>query len=236
MTRANAKNLRDSRFEILRIIAMIMIIGHHYCVHGLLQVTSENPYEIWGSGTLFHQILGLVFYPGGEVGVAIFFIITGYFLISRPSKGYKRVVCETIFYSWLSLLLMLIFQLMNIPLNVSSSTKLTYIWKSFLVPISGGQVWFVTFYIALLLFSPIINKLLSAFNKKQYLIFLAVSWIFWYSIASMGSTLYGLQKAIFFYAIGAYISLFYQNNKKSMMLICSGGGGSRLAMRSSTCL
>ena len=222
MSQVEDKNQRDSRFEMLRIIAMLLIIGHHYCIHGLLQVTSPNAYEIWKTGTIGHKITGLIFYPGGEVGVALFFMITGYFLINKTSIGYKRTICATLFYSWVSIIIFVVFKFIKIPLNIGSSSEIVYLWKSLLVPVSGGEIWFVTFYIALLLISPVINKVLCTFNNKQYLIFLAIFWLFWYSIASMGSTLYGLQKAVFFYAVGAYIRLFYKK-KRAITYACSGG-------------
>lgn len=56
-------NGRQSNLEILRIIAMIMIVAHHFAVHGGLNYTRDNITV----NRLWIQLLAI----GGEIGVNI---------------------------------------------------------------------------------------------------------------------------------------------------------------------
>ena len=40
--------IRDSRFELLRIVAMIMIIFTHYSAHGIMKVATPEAMILWG--------------------------------------------------------------------------------------------------------------------------------------------------------------------------------------------
>lgn len=72
------KTVRNSNFELLRILAMIMIVAHHFAVHSALDVsTMSYANNLWIS----------FLRNGGKLGVNIFIMISGYFLIS--SKKYK---------------------------------------------------------------------------------------------------------------------------------------------------
>lgn len=72
------KQERNSNFEILRIISMIMIIAHHYAVHGFVSNDLEYSFNRYIVG-----ILSL----GGKLGNTIFILISGYFMVnSRITK------------------------------------------------------------------------------------------------------------------------------------------------------
>ena len=63
----SGQSVRRSNFELLRIVAMLMIIAYHLCGHGGLKfdasVFSVN--HLWTD----------VFSMGGKIGVNIFFLI-----------------------------------------------------------------------------------------------------------------------------------------------------------------
>lgn len=59
---------RDSRFELLRIISMFLIIIYHYGLYGN-----------WNNSSLKTQI----FSPWGQIGVSLFVLISGYFLSTQ---------------------------------------------------------------------------------------------------------------------------------------------------------
>lgn len=69
---------RESNFELLRIVAMVLIVLHHFSVH------SNFVYEtsVWSFNHLFIQFI----YFGGKVGVDCFVLISGYFLIMQRFK------------------------------------------------------------------------------------------------------------------------------------------------------
>ena len=71
---------RDSNFELLRIICMVLIVIHHFSVHG--------GYFTETQGTLpFNATLIDLFAMGGRLGVNIFVLISGYFLINSKLGG-----------------------------------------------------------------------------------------------------------------------------------------------------
>ena len=68
---------RQSNFELLRIVAMVMIVFHHFAVHGGFNFdsTTLSIPRFW-----FNFII-----MGGKTGVNIFVLISGYFLIQSKS-------------------------------------------------------------------------------------------------------------------------------------------------------
>ena len=78
---------RNSSIEMLRIIAMFMILAHHFIVH--------NGYDVkqlpLGPERIFFQ---LVMAGGGKIGVVIFFSISAWFFLDKEQtvkSNLKRV-------------------------------------------------------------------------------------------------------------------------------------------------
>mgnify|MGYP003560921603 FL=1 len=47
---------RQSNFELLRIIAMLMIVAAHLAAHGAEHMNSEDAYVIWNAGSMINKI------------------------------------------------------------------------------------------------------------------------------------------------------------------------------------
>lgn len=91
---------RETSFELLRIIAMFMIIGDHLFRHGVIHAETDAQYVLWSNGDTITQLIGSWFLPGGRVGVAIFFMITGFFSCGREhGLSIKRVMKTSIDYA-----------------------------------------------------------------------------------------------------------------------------------------
>lgn len=79
---------RNSSIELLRIIAMFMILMHRFIVH--------NGYDVLklplGPGRIFFQ---LVMQGGGKIGVVIIFFISAWFFLDKEQtvKSKLRRVC-----------------------------------------------------------------------------------------------------------------------------------------------
>lgn len=84
---------RESNMEFLRIIAMFMIVLNHFASHGFWPETDQ---------LLISNILLDLFQIGGRLGVDLFVMISGYFLVTAgfKFKSMMRVALETILY-WL---------------------------------------------------------------------------------------------------------------------------------------
>ena len=88
MEKENVKT-RESNIELLRVISMVMIFVYHYCVHGsILKV---------GSYTI-NKLVALFLSIGGRVGVNLFILIMGYFMINSKFKIKKLLKCYKFLY------------------------------------------------------------------------------------------------------------------------------------------
>lgn len=90
---------RSSNLELLRILAIIMIIAHHYSVHGGWDIPNELSYN-----RIIVQFLSL----GGKLGVNCFVLITGYFMINSKFniKKFAKIVGQVFFYSVVIMLIL----------------------------------------------------------------------------------------------------------------------------------
>ena len=103
---------RQSNYELMRIVSMLMIIGYHLSVHGVMYKYSNtfnngiDKLVVWRKGSFTNQCITSFLQPGGEVGVAIFFMLAGYFLIDRK-KGVnlQKLVCQGLFYGVIACLI-----------------------------------------------------------------------------------------------------------------------------------
>ena len=123
---------RSSNLELLRILSMILIIMHHYSVHGGFSLIDQT----LTINKLFVQILSL----GGKIGVVCFILITGYFMINSSFKFKKllKLVLEVWFYS---IGIMVIFYLFGLA-EFNTVTFFTCLF-----PLSHSLYWFVTTYV-----------------------------------------------------------------------------------------
>ena len=186
---------RNSSIELLRIVAMLMIILGHLSGHGILHMISDDALQIWSGGSTLNKLFCILLLPGGRVGVGIFFLITGYFMINKSSVSIRKVLAETVFYSAMLSLVAFIFSFGSIKDVVRS-----------IVPLSNNSWWFVTSYIILVLCAPAINKFCLSLSRENKFLCLIMVWIFTYTIPYMyGSYYYGLERGLLFYLIGAYI-------------------------------
>lgn len=152
MYKENTK--RNYSVDILRIVAMLMIITLHSGSHGRLLALFDvfSPYNIY-----FHWINCLC-----TVSVNCYVLISGYFLIDSHFniKHFQSIIIETVFYSWVVLLCMLLSG------NVDLSNKDAIIRSLF--PISFRNNWFVTAYIGMYLLFPVLNYAIKAVDRKKH--------------------------------------------------------------------
>lgn len=154
------KNKRKSNFEILRIVAMLMIVAYHYAAHGVEKVKYGDVSLLdWAKGSFTNKAFTSFLMPGGEVGVALFFILTGYFLINKKKYSLTKIILESFYYGLFSLLLFAIISVCgyHIP-YVDNSSMVTYLAKMLFNPATSGNWWFIASYVFLLLLSPSINE------------------------------------------------------------------------------
>jgi len=133
-----------------------MIILHHLVIHGQwnLEVLQDNQ-------ILYTVMQSICFL--GKIGVNIFILITGYFLIN--SKGIKiakmvRLWLTVLFYSIVIAALFAIFRG-----ETYSTVQIVMIFT----PVLSALWWFVTPYFAVLIASPFLNTLISMMSRRMHL-------------------------------------------------------------------
>ncbi|MEL4235988.1 acyltransferase family protein [Lactobacillus amylovorus] len=91
------KKIRDSRFELLRIVAMLLIVASHFSAQSVIYWSHSN--------TLLETIKLMYFDILGQPGAIVFFIISGYFAFqsddfSKQKEKAKNQVKKTWSKTW----------------------------------------------------------------------------------------------------------------------------------------
>lgn len=200
---------RNSNFEFLRIIMMLLIVFHHSIVHGVIP---QGPKLIFTLNRIWiHDFICSCFAMFGKMGVVVFVMISGFFLVkSNFSYGKMlskvlKIIIQVYFYSLLIFLFTCYFHL--IPINVHVILQAVF-------PFFYNTYWFALDYLLLYLVYPYINILINNLTQKQHLILILILMscftivpLFVSSFVS-NSTLEAFILFVMFYIIGSYIRLY----------------------------
>lgn len=89
----------------------------------------------------------------------------------------------------------------------------SYLIQAFFTPVTSGAWWFLASYVFLMLMTSTINEFINSLNALGRTKLLFLSWVLWYSIPMLfGTIFFQLQRAIFFYLLGAFFR-FKEKNK-----------------------
>lgn len=188
---------RESNFELLRIICMLLIICGH-----LTNIYSIN-----------EPILGLTYIETHllksftVVAVNVFILISGYFSISFKLPRLLKLGQLTWFYSVTLLILTISYGWHSI----------NYYDITFFIPIFSKKYWFITIYIILYILSPCLNKLALSISKNNFKSVLIIGFFIIYVWHTLSFILnfsrpiddagYGIPNFIYLYLLGRYIKL-----------------------------
>ena len=185
---------------------MALIVSNHLVNHGILKVTSTAPYELWPQGSVLNRTVCAAFSTGGRIGVAVFFMITGYFLAGRERFSWSPLIRLLIKVHFFAALDFVIFLLFRALIGYGKSFSLgDMALKSFVIPITLW--WFALAYAVLLLLAPFINRGIRWLGKiLRGAVYPLLILVFWYLYAvGMTWSVYIIIRAVFFYLIGAMI-------------------------------
>lgn len=147
---------RTPNFELLRILAMHMIIGLHYLDKGNVLV---NFVETSDTKSYLPWIFEAFFF----CSVNVYILLTGYFMVEKDvhTKKVFTLWSQVLFYSLLLGAIAACTGLTN-PAEMDIY-RLSY----YIFPVVTEHYWFVTSYIILYLLLPFINPVLIKMEQKQ---------------------------------------------------------------------
>ena len=165
----NRGGYRNSSIELLRIIAMFMILMHHFIVH--------NGYDVLklplGPERIFFQ---LVMAGGGKIGVVIFFSISAWFFLDKEQtikSNLKRVWImerELLFWSLILMTFYLVFDRADLGMKLMVKS---------VMPLSMDLWWYATAYAIFLALLPFLAKGLKALGRKYHLALASTVLVIW---------------------------------------------------------
>ena len=180
MEKISRINDRSSNFELLRILAMLLIVALHSVYFGV-------QFGRVGGGNLNFYVSTFVGGFCGGVGNYLFVLISSYFICTSSFSG-KRLFAiwwQVFFYSAVIGLFFFVSKIPTIGFYdrdaydslgffaaAKPAGKIDLI-RSFL-PVLMGNNWFATCYIVFYLFTPALNKLVAVIDRRMhlYLVFL----------------------------------------------------------------
>lgn len=151
---------RDSNGELLRILAMQMIVMHHWVVHAMYPdvLTLDIAGKPWDHGLM----LGL--HGFCLIGVNCFVLLSGWYGIRLKVRGVINLWSICFFYALASLGMTTAYRLgVGLPCSFSLEMMLPV-----LLPFSHTSCWFIPCYVALMLLSPLLNAGIANLNRRQY--------------------------------------------------------------------
>lgn len=214
-------NTRQSNFELMRIVSMLMIILYHtlcWTDHGnVLTNCNRDSLKL-----IFEFIMFVI-----VVHVNSYVLLSGYFQSKNKFKMSKLL--KTVNMVWFYRVILMIFM---IAINIWHPTNVEIFRNSF--PIDLGFYWFFNVYILLYCISPFLNEYIEKSSKKDLKKLIAVL-ILVFSILpyiSKGKTLdndgFTLYNFVLLYFIGAYLRkypvrdwyIFKNISKNLFQIIC----------------
>lgn len=192
--------VRDSGFELLRILSMFMIVILHIGTHGINNYI-DIPDFLNGFSELYYYFIRSI----SINAVSLYVLISGYFLSQSKFKLSKllNIFLETTFFS-------ISIYLLNVGGGFADFSVVTLL-KSIL-SVFLGEYWFVTVYVVLYAMLPLLNKLINNMTKREYHYLLITSflvfnlWQIIYANAVIGVVSgFGLLYFMYLYFLAAYV-------------------------------
>lgn len=215
------KKIRESNFEIMRIVSMFFIVFYH--------INIATGGHLSDSTTGVTRMIILLINMVIMVHVNSFALVTGYFQYDK--KFSIKKIIDLILMVWVYKIIILgIFYF----LGLYNFTSVELIKE--LSPIEFQNLWFFKTYLALYILSPFINMFIKNIDKKNFKSLLIVLFIMFSIISTITgqqtftNTGFNILHFIYMYLIGAYLSKYplhemrlFKNigNNKKIIIFCS---------------
>lgn len=150
------QNKRMANIEVLRLLAMMMVVSLHYLAKGEILPELTEPFSVKGHIAWILESFSIA-------AVDVYVLISGYFLVET---GFR---CKRIF----SLVLQVVFYTCSIPVilvltGVLPRSEITfYNILQDIFPVNMLHYWFVSAYVLMFLFTPVLNAAVHVMKKRQ---------------------------------------------------------------------
>ncbi len=161
------KKVRSSNFELLRIVAILLIILFHVQIHGPLQHINDGFFTdpIINKRLLILEIAT----PFGMIGNGLFLMISGYFLAGRPTVDIAKIAKKLLLSVGFVTILLTIASTVIITCIEHEPGRLQYAG----VNLYNDSWWFMGYYMfVLVIAATFLNGFLQKCDQKKYLAFL----------------------------------------------------------------
>lgn len=212
------KKVRNSSFEAMRVISMLLIIAFHYQIHIDGDMAMYAPFSL-------NKLILILGGSWGTLGSDLFFLLGCYFLLNQRTIKFEQAlhlaiktsVFGTVVYAGYVLLGKTVFDGWTL-------------FKTLIGPLTYSY-WFISAYIILLLVIPAINILLDNISRQYHLgITVCLYWFGYILTDILGyfDLLGRFSCVLFIYFLLSYLERYKKNDhifeKHPMagILICSG--------------
>ena len=156
--------LRESNFELFRIVVMLLIIAHHYVVNSGL-AAMDGP--IMASPTSLRSLYLLLWGAWGKTGINCFVLLSAYFLCEKgiTLRKFLKILLEFMFYR---IVIALVFWITRYETFTVAGLL------DVLIPLRTLGDGFVEGYLVFFLMIPFLNILTRHMSEKQHIRLLAL--------------------------------------------------------------
>lgn len=215
-------NVRQSNFELMRIVSMFMIIIWHIFLYGVNMDTAAPNIKLFFD--FFRSIM--------VVHVNSFILVSGYFLVNSSFKMSKLIKLNdsVVFYK-------IIIYILFVYFGLATTDSISIIRNFF--PLDLENYWFIRIYMIMYIFSPFYNSFINNISKNYHKKILIIMFIIFSLISSFTnqeatvnytvSYGYSIVSFTFLYFIGAYFRKYpiddtyfgkkYSNSLKKLFFI-----------------
>lgn len=190
------EKVRNSNFELMRIVSMFFIVLWHVIMHGNVLSNCMNP----AIKIMLEIIMFCII-----IHVNSFIVLSGYFQSKSKFKLSKliKIFLQVVFYSFTILLL-------AVKLGWIQDYTIVTLINNVLLS-SLNNYWFIKVYLVMYIFSDYMNKFIDRLTQNEYKSFLIISFIVLSIIPFLtGNKVvfndgYTIINFIFLYMIGGYL-------------------------------
>lgn len=188
------KSKRNSSIEVMKIIAMILIvISHSVPIYG--DQNSIANMHLGAPTTNMTNLVLVLFRYCGHIGNTMFVVCSSYFLLdSTRSKKEKimHIVLDTLV---ISLIHLSIAKILNFNISKDEFDRQIH-------PMAYGTYWFVSCYLILYIIHPYLNKIINSISK-QNLFRINIVLLFFYGIVQ-----YYITDAYYYSGVIGFITIY----------------------------